>query len=379
MYFTWCQMSKNFNVSHYKVTCNANSFISCGSSFLNCTSTGLPALHVGKPQLSCDLWAHEGVHCLFVNPWDISTIHLSLKVTTLSHKVIVYHLVCGNNMIWFGLQSQHLTLCLWHKYDLVCNTKLLSLFPTLGGFPHWVPPLSKVVPSVCLLHWYNSANYLPFLPQILFWLKYFVMKCGQLFGGATGFNAIATKETLLSTAAFQDHGSCPFPILHSLFWLAKSREDTWYIYLGQLFCSKTRPTTLYYEDLDEFVLAGLHFFAKFDLLIYKIHELKHFMFGILIQHYHFPKLQFRFEVCKGHFKGILYFLIEFTIISTIAIRINNAVKIHLHMILVSIWASQAFGNCGPIIIICMFDSHLFLQVLLQILEPCYNSTCHNLC
>jgi hypothetical protein len=69
----------NSNVAHYKVKCNANSFISCASSFPNRTLMGLPAQYVAKPQFFYELPAHEGVRCIFVNPWDTSTIHLSLN------------------------------------------------------------------------------------------------------------------------------------------------------------------------------------------------------------------------------------------------------------------------------------------------------------
>ena len=64
---------------------------------------------------------------LFGNPWDISSIHLSLKVqmtwprlkaASLGQKTIVLHSVRGNNMIWLGPQSQLLTFHPWHKYYL---------------------------------------------------------------------------------------------------------------------------------------------------------------------------------------------------------------------------------------------------------------------
>ena len=80
---------------------------------------GLPALSIGKPQLPCG--------SLFLDPWDIFLIHLSLKVqktwprlkaTSLGHKAIVLHLVRGNNMIWLGPQSQLLTFHPRHKYYL---------------------------------------------------------------------------------------------------------------------------------------------------------------------------------------------------------------------------------------------------------------------
>jgi hypothetical protein len=58
------QSLPNSNVSHYKVTCNATSFISCGSSFRDRISIGLPALRAGKPQLPYELYAHEGVRCI---------------------------------------------------------------------------------------------------------------------------------------------------------------------------------------------------------------------------------------------------------------------------------------------------------------------------
>jgi hypothetical protein len=40
---------------------------------------GFVPLRVSKPQLLCKLWSHEGVHCLFLKSWDISTFHLSLQ------------------------------------------------------------------------------------------------------------------------------------------------------------------------------------------------------------------------------------------------------------------------------------------------------------
>ena len=52
----------------------------CGSSFPNCTLIGLAALRVGKPQLLCELRAHEGMCCLYINSLDISTIYLTYKV-----------------------------------------------------------------------------------------------------------------------------------------------------------------------------------------------------------------------------------------------------------------------------------------------------------
>ena len=57
-----------------------------------------PTLSIGKPQLLCEIHKHEGVRYLFINPWDISTIHLSLKAqmiwpwlkaTSLGHKATV--------------------------------------------------------------------------------------------------------------------------------------------------------------------------------------------------------------------------------------------------------------------------------------------------
>ena len=95
---TCCEIFTNSNVSHYKVTCNATSSILCGSSLPNRILMGLPALRAGKPQLPCELWAHKRVRCLFVNPRDISTIHLTLKgqntwswlrATSLGHKTNV--------------------------------------------------------------------------------------------------------------------------------------------------------------------------------------------------------------------------------------------------------------------------------------------------
>jgi hypothetical protein len=65
---------------------------------------GLHTLRANKPQLLCELWGHEGMHHLYVNPRDIFTIHLSLKVqktwpslkaTNLAQKTTISNAVRG--------------------------------------------------------------------------------------------------------------------------------------------------------------------------------------------------------------------------------------------------------------------------------------------
>ena len=89
------------------------------------------------------------------------------------------------------------------------------------------------------------------------------------------------------------------------------------------------------------------------------------------------KYYFRFAEALSKHSTI--FLTESTFMPTIVIRSNGVVKIHLHMILVPIWASQPLGNPGLTIINRIFESHVSLKVLAQILEPYYDITCRKPC
>ena len=128
------------NVPHWKVTCIATSFVSCGSPFANRTLVGLPALPIGKPQLPCEFWAQEGMACLFVNPWDISPIHLSLKVqktwprlkaTSLGHNANVLHSVRGTSIIWRGTYLPSTSIVVRHRQIFLLGSSALMLMAIL--------------------------------------------------------------------------------------------------------------------------------------------------------------------------------------------------------------------------------------------------------
>ena len=55
IYFRAYEIFTKSNVPHWKVTCIAASFVSCGLPFANHTLNGLPALPISKPQLPCEL------------------------------------------------------------------------------------------------------------------------------------------------------------------------------------------------------------------------------------------------------------------------------------------------------------------------------------
>ena len=65
----------------------------------------------------------------------------------LYNKTFFYYTIHGTNMVFFG------------------TIKPPSLFPTLGGFPPWVPHFLELVPLAHLLCWYDGPNFLLSLPQ----------------------------------------------------------------------------------------------------------------------------------------------------------------------------------------------------------------------
>ena len=162
----------NSNTLHYKVKCNATSFVSCGLSFMNCTLMGLPKLHVGKPQLLCELRVHKKMRCLFIFfIWASRYNRLGLGLRLLALSTMPPSNMRTAATTWFALVSQGhlLTFSLWPKYDLPWyhkanflhsmhdtnniffgTTKLLSFVLNLGGFLPWIPPLLGVIPLFCV-------------------------------------------------------------------------------------------------------------------------------------------------------------------------------------------------------------------------------------
>jgi len=119
---------------------------------------------------------------------------------------------------------------------------------------------------------------------------------------------------------------------------------------------RRKPTTLLHEEFNNFVLSGLSIFAALELLIHRVHELKHFelelyptsppskfsgAYGRLAPVF---SLGFLFFYC-----GFLHFLIGCIINPTIVIKFNNGSNILLDMIffcIKSLWEHLSLDKSG---------------------------------
>ena len=122
IYFTLCEILTKIQCPTLKGYMHRRLLCLMRSPFANRTLVGLPALPVRKPQLLCELWTHEGMPCLFLNPWDMFPIDSGHDV----------------KKIWPWPQSHRLTFCPRQQLDLAWSqSQLLTFRPRHKYYLAW--------------------------------------------------------------------------------------------------------------------------------------------------------------------------------------------------------------------------------------------------
>jgi hypothetical protein len=144
---------------------------------------------------------------------------------------------------------------------------------------------------------------------------------------------------------FGHHSSCPFPtqVFSTLLALPSPNHILGMFALANFFVQEEGLTPCIMRA-QPFCFIGPHFLANKKFLIHRIHKLEHFELECQSNITSFQTQrcirqsspQTFFEVCGSLFNELPHFFTNSTIFSTIVIRNNGTVKIHIDMILVPI-------------------------------------------